>query len=113
MTRLFAPALPALALLAALAPATAHASGVPDPGMVASIAAQAGNANGLVQFFQSLFSGLQLVGVAIGVLMAGWAGVKIATGQRDGMEKLVYAGIGVFVLLMAKPIIDLVQAATK
>ena len=81
--------------------------------VLADVALQAGNANRIAAFFNSLFSGLQLVGVAIGVLMAGWAGIKIATGQRDGMEKLVLAGVGVFILLMAKPIMDLVQAATR
>jgi hypothetical protein len=81
--------------------------------VLADVALQAGNANKIAAFFNSLFGGLQLVGVAIGVLMAGWAGIKIATGQRDGMEKLVLAGVGVFILLMAKPIMDLVQAATR
>ena len=81
---------------------------------LASVTAQAGGQTGkIVGFFESLFAGMQTIGIAIGVLMAGWAGIKIATGQRDGMEKLVYAGIGVFILLMAKPIIDLVQAATR
>ena len=85
----------------------------PTPALAAGLAQAGGQAGKLVAFFESLLSGLQLIGVAMGVLMAAWAGIKIATGQRDGMEKLVYAGIGVFVLLMAKPIIDLVQAATR
>ncbi len=89
----------------------------PEPAIaanLASVVSQAGGQTGkIVGFFESLFAGMQTIGIAIGVLMAGWAGIKIATGQRDGMEKLVYAGIGVFILLMAKPIIDLVQAATK
>ncbi len=89
----------------------------PEPAIaanLASVVSQAGGQTGkIVGFFESLFAGMQTIGIAIGVLMAGWAGIKIATGQRDGMEKLVYAGIGVFILLMAKPIIDLVQAATR
>ena len=97
----------ALALIALVSVLT------PEPAL-ASVTAQAGGQTGkIVGFFESLFAGMQTIGIAIGVLMAGWAGIKIATGQRDGMEKLVYAGIGVFILLMAKPIIDLVQAATK
>lgn len=100
-------ALPILALVA-LAAVVA-----PTPALAAGLAQAGGQASRLVAFFNSLLSGLQLIGVAIGVLMAAWAGIKIATGQRDGMEKLVYAGIGVFVLLMAKPIIDMVQAATR
>ena len=99
--------LPTLALVAF---ATFAAS---TPALAAPPAQAGGQAGQLAAFFNGLFAGLQVVGVAIGVLMAGWAGVKIATGQRDGMEKLVYAGIGVFILLMAKPIIDMVQAATR
>ncbi len=105
---------PLTATLALLAFASLAA---PEPALAAGLASvtlQAGGQTGkIVGFFDSLFAGLQTVGVAIGVLMAGWAGIKIATGQRDGMEKLVYAGIGVFILLMAKPIMDLVQAATR
>ena len=107
-------ALLALFTFAAATPGSVGAAGITDLTILASIAAQAGGQTGkITAFFESLFAGLQTVGVAIGVLMAGWAGIKIATGQRDGMEKLVYAGIGVFILLMAKPIIDLVQAATR
>ncbi len=99
-----------LALLVLL---TLASLATPDPAL-ASTTAQAGGQTGkITAFFESLFAGMQTIGIAIGVLMAGWAGIKIATGQRDGMEKLVYAGIGVFILLMAKPIIDLVQAATR
>lgn len=83
-----------------------------DLSVLGAVAAQ-GNPNRITNFFSGLFSSMQVIGVAIGVLMAGWAGIKIATGQRDGMEKLVYAGIGVFILLMAKPIMDMVQAATR
>ncbi len=104
-------------LIATLALLTVTTMATPEPVLAASLAsvtAQAGGQTGkIVGFFESLFAGMQTIGIAIGVLMAGWAGIKIATGQRDGMEKLVYAGIGVFILLMAKPIIDLVQAATK
>lgn len=114
----------ALVLLALVGATPARAASGPGvaSSTLPSIAAQSGNqqnreggptdVSGLVAFFDTLFTGLQLVGVAIGVLMAGWAGIKIATGQRDGMEKLVYAGIGVFVLLMAKPIMTLIQSAT-
>ncbi len=99
-------ALIALAYVAATEPVLAAG--------LASVTTQAGGQTGkITAFFESLFAGMQTIGIAIGVLMAGWAGIKIATGQRDGMEKLVYAGIGVFILLMAKPIIDLVQAATR
>ncbi len=106
--RLLTPTPALLALAFVLTPEPALATGL------ASVAAQAGGQTGkITAFFESLFAGMQTIGIAIGVLMAGWAGIKIATGQRDGMEKLVYAGIGVFILLMAKPIIDLVQAATR
>ena len=103
--------------LAVLAVLTFTSLAAPEQALgasLASVTAQAGGQTGkIVGFFESLFAGMQTIGIAIGVLMAGWAGIKIATGQRDGMEKLVYAGIGVFILLMAKPIIDLVQAATR
>ncbi len=99
--------LPTLALVALVAVAA------PTPALAVGLAQAGGQAGKLVAFFESLLTSLQLIGVAIGVLMAAWAGIKIATGQRDGMEKLVYAGIGVFVLLMAKPIMDMVQAATR
>ncbi|MDP9351012.1 MAG: TrbC/VirB2 family protein [Chloroflexota bacterium] len=106
--RILTATLALLAFAFVLTPEPALAAGL------ASVTAQAGGQEGkITAFFESLFAGMQTIGIAIGVLMAGWAGIKIATGQRDGMEKLVYAGIGVFILLMAKPIIDLVQAATR
>ncbi len=100
-------------LLMLLALISLASTAVPTPAFAAGLAQAGPQVNRLVAFFESLLSGLQLIGVAIGVLMAAWAGIKIATGQRDGMEKLVYAGVGVFVLLMAKPIMDMVQAATR
>ncbi len=82
------------------------------PVVLADILAQQGGGNAISQFLTNLYSNiLRPIATAAAVLFGAFGGLQIIMGRREGVEKVVFAVVGLFIILAAQPLFNLVQSA--
>jgi type IV secretory pathway VirB2 component (pilin) len=80
--------------------------------VVGELLLQAGGGNAISQFLTNLYNNiLRPVALAAAILFGAFGGLQIIMGRREGVEKVVFAVVGLFVILAAGPLFQLVQNA--
>ncbi len=68
--------------------------------------------NAIAQFLDNLYTDiLRPIALAAAVLFGAFGGLQIVMGRREGVEKVLLAVIGLFIILAANPLFDLIRDA--
>ncbi len=92
-------------LLSWLLSALAHLS-------LGDVLLQARGGNAIAQFLNNLYTDiLRPIALAAAVLFGAFGGLQIVMGRREGVEKVLLAVIGLFIILAANPLFALIRSA--